>query len=111
MNLVMHLDNFSGRLPPPAILKPRPLWTGKQMQSLLLPPVNLTRFSNGHPDDERDELSPGDTRVLIENGELLCGMLDKKSLGTSAGSLIHVIMNQFGPRGARAFIRGHQRVG
>ena len=45
MNLVMHLDNFSGVLPAPAILKPRPLWTGKQITSLILPDVNLRRFS------------------------------------------------------------------
>ena len=45
MNLVMHLDNFSGVLPAPAILKPRPLWTGKQITSLILPDVNLRRYS------------------------------------------------------------------
>ena len=43
MNLVMHLDSFSGQLPVPAILKPRPLWTGKQITSLCLPKVNLAR--------------------------------------------------------------------
>mmetsp|Transcript_15235 Transcript_15235/g.35010 ORF Transcript_15235/g.35010 Transcript_15235/m.35010 type:complete len:1631 (-) Transcript_15235:547-5439(-) len=111
MNLVLHLDNFEGSLPVPAILKPRPLWTGKQVQSLFLPKVNLTRIANGHPDDENaEELSPSDTRVLIDSGELLSGMLDKKSLGTSGGSLIHVIMNEHGPGAARAFIGTHQRV-
>jgi DNA-directed RNA polymerase II subunit RPB1 len=80
MNLVMHLDSFSGQLPVPAILKPRPLWTGKQITSLCLPKVNLYRLSNGHPDEEEDELSVGDTRVVIEEGELICGMLDKLTL-------------------------------
>ena len=28
-------------LPPPAILKPKPLWTGKQIFSLLIPNLNL----------------------------------------------------------------------
>jgi len=28
MNLLMWID-YNGTLPPPAILKPRPLWTGK----------------------------------------------------------------------------------
>ena len=67
-------------------------------------------IANGHPDDEEDELSAGDTRVIIEGGELLAGMLDKKTLGTSAGGLIHVIYNEHGPRGARAFLGCHQRV-
>jgi len=110
MNLVLHLDTFTGTLPVPAILKPRPLWTGKQAQSLILPDFSMARFSNGHPDDETDELSPGDTRVIIERGELLAGMLDKKALGTGAGGIIHVIANEFGPQGVRAFIGGHQRL-
>jgi len=110
MNLVMHLDSFSGQLPVPAILKPRPLWTGKQITSMCLPKVNLYRLANGHPDEEEDELSVGDTRVVIEEGELICGMLDKKSLGTSGGSLIHVAWNEYGPPSARAFIGVWQRV-
>jgi len=110
MNLVMHLDTFTGKLPVPAILKPEPLWTGKQAQSLILPDFSMARFANGHPDDETDELSPGDTRVVIDRGELLCGMLDKKSLGTGAGGVIHTIANEFGPQGVRAFIGAHQRL-
>ena len=31
------------QLPPPAILKPKPLWTGKQIYSLLIPVLNLVR--------------------------------------------------------------------
>ena len=42
----------------------------------------VAEFANGHPDDEDDELSVGDTRIVIEDGELLAGMLDKKTLGT-----------------------------
>ena len=37
-------------------------------------------------------------------------MLDKKSLGTSGGSLIHVAWNEHGPPAARAFIGAWQRV-
>ena len=110
MNLVLHLDHFTGELPIPCILKPKQLWTGKQIMSLFLPHIHLSKFSNGHPDDEEDELSPGDTRVIIEDGEHLCGMLDKKTLGTSAGGLVHVIFNEYGPTGARAFLGCHQRV-
>ena len=110
MNLVMHLDSFSGELPIPCILKPRQLWTGKQIMSLFLPEIHLFKFSNGHPDDEKEEHSPGDTRVIIDGGEHLAGMLDKKTLGTSAGGIVHVIYNEFGPSGARAFLGCHQRV-
>jgi DNA-directed RNA polymerase II subunit RPB1 len=32
------------RLPTPAVLKPKPLWTGKQIFSMIIPKVNLVRF-------------------------------------------------------------------
>ena len=75
-----------------------------------LPKVHLFKFANGHPDDEDDELSPGDTRVIIDNGELVAGMLDKKTLGPTSGGIIHLAFNEFGPAGARAFIGCHQRI-
>jgi DNA-directed RNA polymerase II subunit RPB1 len=37
------------------------------------------------------DLSPGDTQVRIEKGEVVAGTLCKKTLGTGEGSLIHVI--------------------
>ena len=89
MNLLMWVDNFNGRLPVPCILKPRPLWTGKQIFSLILPEVNLLRYSSTH-DSEKDS-SIRDTEVLIEKGELLTGIVDKRTVGSSSGSLIHVI--------------------
>eukprot|EP00181_Compsopogon_caeruleus_P004164 CAMPEP_0184689352 /NCGR_PEP_ID=MMETSP0312-20130426/30607_1 /TAXON_ID=31354 /ORGANISM="Compsopogon coeruleus, Strain SAG 36.94" /LENGTH=1800 /DNA_ID=CAMNT_0027146691 /DNA_START=617 /DNA_END=6019 /DNA_ORIENTATION=+ len=97
MNLLLHVRNFDGELPKPAILKPRPLWTGKQLFSLILPEVNLVRYSNEHPDDENTDISPGDTRVLITGGRLICGTVDKRTVGSSPGGLIHVVWKEHGP--------------
>jgi DNA-directed RNA polymerase II subunit RPB1 len=73
-------------------LKPRPLWTGKQIFSLIIPKqINLMRQAFWHPDAEVGDMSPGDTQVRIEKGEVVAGTLCKKTLGTSGGSLIHVI--------------------
>ena len=47
-------------------------------------------------------------QVLIQNGELLTGTLCKKTLGASAGSLIHVIWMEEGPEAARAFLSQSQ---
>ncbi len=59
-NLLMHLENWDGSVPVPAILKPEPLWTGKQLFTLLLPKVNVERTSYAHPDDESSDVpSPG----------------------------------------------------
>ncbi len=52
MNLLLWVDNWNGEIPPPTILKPEQLWTGKQIISLLLPKINLEKICNvfGHMD-------------------------------------------------------------
>ena len=101
MNLLMFLPSWDGHIPQAAILKPKPLWTGKQLFSLILPrEVNCVRTHGQHPDDEDSGpfkwISPGDTKVLVENGRLLSGILCKKTLGTSAGSLAHIVFMECG---------------
>ncbi|XLS72006.1 hypothetical protein HN51_028871 [Arachis hypogaea] len=108
MNILMWWEDFDGNVPTPAILKPEPLWTGKQVFNLIIPKqINLTRYSSWHDDNEGgSSITPGDTMVRIEKGELLTGTLCKKTLGASTGSLIHVIWEDAGPDAARKFL-GH----
>ncbi len=108
MNLLMHLPSWDGHIPQPAILKPKPLWTGKQLFSLILPKeVNCIRTHVTHPNEEDDGplkwISPGDTKVLVENGQLLSGILCKRTLGTSAGSLGHIVFMECGHETAGKF--------
>ena len=68
MNLLMWLPSWNGKMPLPAIMKPKPMWTGKQLFSLIIPgAVNLIKAVGGHPDDEDSGpykyISPGDTKV------------------------------------------------
>jgi hypothetical protein len=60
MNILMWVDDWNGKIPMPAVIMPVPnrpgervpLWTGKQIFSLVVPPginLNHTR-SNGHVD-------------------------------------------------------------
>lgn len=97
MNMLMWLPDFDySKLPVPAILKPKELWTGKQVFGVLLPSnINVVMKSNMHDDDDTTDIMP-DTKVIVHNGEILSGVLDKKSLGTSQGSLVHVITNENG---------------
>ncbi|GJP85732.1 hypothetical protein CLOP_g15835 [Closterium sp. NIES-67] len=107
MNILMWWEDFDGKLPMPTILKPRPIWTGKQVFSLFIPrAINLIRFSAWHPDGETGDMSPGDTVVRVEQGEVLCGILCKKSMGSAAGGLVHTIWEEVGPDAARKFL-GH----
>jgi len=68
MTLLMYLPTWDGRMPQPAILRPKPLWTGKQIFSVIIPGrVNCIRTHSTHPDDEDKGnycwISPGDTKV------------------------------------------------
>ncbi|KAK2717573.1 hypothetical protein QYM36_006380 [Artemia franciscana] len=101
MTLLMYLPTWDGKLPQPAILKPKPLWTGKQLFTLIIPgKVNMMKTHSTHPDDEDDGpykwISPGDTKVMVEHGELIMGILCKKTLGASAGSILHIIFLELG---------------
>lgn len=55
-------------------------------------------------------MSPTDTLVRIEQGELLCGLLDKRTVGSSGGSLIHVIWNECGPEVCKDFLNEAQHI-
>lgn len=92
MNILMWWDDFEGDIAWPAVIKPRPLWTGKQVFNLIIPEqINLVRYSAWHQETEVGFMTPGDTQVRIEKGEIISGTLCKKTLGTSTGSLIHII--------------------
>lgn len=113
--LVMHIAPYIQRegllLPPPAILRPKPLWTGKQIFSLLLPyTLEYTGFHSGHPTDEAGYSSAGDSRVIITGGDVVCGILCKRTLGTSGGGLIHLLWQDYGLHVVSGFMNGCQQL-
>lgn len=111
MNTLMWLEGFNlDQIPIPAILKPRQLWTGKQIFSLFIPnEINLKSYSMEH--NSRDLAASRDTVVYINKGRLLQGILDKRTLGSSAsGGIIHVIMRELKSEAARHFIDCTQKV-
>eukprot|EP00731_Ephydatia_muelleri_P030392 Em0021g915a len=115
MNLLMWLPSWDGKVPRPAILKPKQLWTGKQIFSLIIPSnINMIKTHSTHPDDEDDSpykfISPGDTKVIVENGDLLCGILSKDTLGNKGGSLMHLVFLEKGVEAARDFYGSIQTV-
>lgn len=105
MNILLWVPDWDGVIPTPAILKPVPRWTGKQIISLVIPPgVNLIRPS-------KEGLSPKhDDGMLIHCGELMYGLLTKKIVGASSGGVIHIVFNEMGPEVAMKFFNGAQTV-
>lgn len=93
MNILMWLPVWDGQLPIPAIIKPKMLWTGKQILSMLLPKtLSMKRDAAIASKNKKDEpdFAASDCKVLIVNGELLSGIVCKRTIGSSGGSLLHL---------------------
>lgn len=94
MNIMMWVGSLGTEhqvpVPMPAVLKPRPLWTGKQVFSLVLPKGCNHRGASNMKAPPKDELNANDSAVVIQDGQVVTGVIDKRSVGNSAGGLIHV---------------------
>ena len=100
--------NMQIDLPPPTILKPVTLWTGKQIFNVLMRPnkshkifVNLDapcREFRMNPDDKfHRDLNAKDSWLCIRNSEVMCGVMDKSIIGAGKkDSLFHVILRDYG---------------
>ncbi|CAF0756618.1 unnamed protein product [Adineta steineri] len=101
MDLLMQISSWNGYVPQATILKPKPLWTGKQLFSLILPEeISYIGTHVHHPCDEDDGsfkwISPADTKVIIENGRLLLGIVCKRTLSTKMKSLVNLMFMECG---------------
>lgn len=114
MQLIMNINYSTTRspsqLPPPAVLKPVPLWTGKQLFSMFLPPVSLKKNVSGNSTLTATEKLMADETVVIRRGQLLTGKLCKQTLGPSSGGVIHAACKLLEPRTALNFMSDCQRV-
>ncbi|CAB5372246.1 unnamed protein product [Rhizophagus irregularis] len=80
---------------PPAIYKPKPLWTGKQVITTIL--MNLTRGRVPLNLKSKNKISAGywgwsaseEDTVIFMDGEHLTGVLDKSQFGATAFGLVH----------------------
>ncbi|XP_030370344.1 DNA-directed RNA polymerase III subunit RPC1 [Scaptodrosophila lebanonensis] len=89
-------------MPPPAIWKPRRLWTGKQMFSLLLRPnsashIRLNMINKGRNYTSNFDLCSNDSWIHIRNSELMCGTMDKATMGSGTKQCIfYLLLRDFG---------------
>ena len=96
-------------IPPPTIVKPVPLWTGKQMVSMLMPPIFLEKRVRG-ADKETSELDHKERVVIIREGNLLTGALCKATVGISSGNIIHIMALDYGGQVTCNFLSDVQRL-
>lgn len=112
MNIMLWVHGWDGVIPQPAIIKPTPRWTGKQIISMVIP-NDLTLIRPEKKDEKKCPepwSPPADQGLLIQEGQVMFGLLNKKIVGTSAGGVIHTIFNQNGFEEAMAFFNGAQVV-
>ncbi|TGO54691.1 hypothetical protein BCON_0103g00020 [Botryotinia convoluta] len=108
MNILLWVPDWDGVIPQPAILKPRPRWTGKQIVSLIIP--KIVNSYNASKDKEHLHAPLNDDGCLIQEGQLMYGLMAKKNVGASGNGIVHIVFNEQGPDAAMAFFNGCQRV-
>jgi len=97
-----------GPIPEPEIKKPEPKWTGKQIFSLFIPTDLNYAFKAttciACPKCMREDCEY-DAYVVIKNGVLKSGVIDKNAIGAEQSeTLLHRIIKDYGPAEGRRFL-------
>ncbi len=105
---LLSISGYEGELPEPAILKPGPYWTGKQLFSLFLPDdfyfeglskINAGDLKCGDPECFHDSY------IVIKHGRLLEGVLDKKAIAAEEpNNVLHMVALEYGNSEARKLL-------
>jgi len=99
---------YEGSLPEPAVKEPQELWTGKQIFSLFLPEdfsYSLKASICRNCDVCLREECPYDAYVVIKNGKLISGVIDKNSIGAEKSeSILHRLIKDYGTEAGRTFL-------
>ena len=100
MNLLVGVEKFNGVLPEPAINNGKIVrWTGKQVYSIILPPITYYRKAK---DDEKHKFKD----VIIEDGILKQGQIEKDA----STKIVHNIFNDYGYKEAERYLNDLQRI-
>jgi DNA-directed RNA polymerase I subunit RPA1 len=103
-----HFQKLRVTLDEPAVMKPRKMWTGKQVLTMLLKHLLVMcgkehAIVDGGINFDSKSKTPGDiwngkfdgdkeeSTVIFRGTELLMGVLDKNQFGATAYSLVHLI--------------------
>lgn len=95
-------------IPPPCIMKPVRMWSGKQLINILLRPnrdpkwplINLELKAKNFEDTDPSHMCPRDGYVVIRNSEHLAGNLCKNTLGGSKKGLFYATIRDYSPEHA-----------
>jgi DNA-directed RNA polymerase II subunit RPB1 len=96
MNLMMWNKRFDGQLPEPEVVGGAPRWTGQNVLSMLLPPMNTDLKNKFYDDDPIPE-----NMVKIRDGMIQPGgIVDDDVLNKTGVGVVHTTYNDFGAHAA-----------
>src|SRR3990170_2228483 len=114
VNRLIMTAGYEGKLPEPEVKEPKPLWNGKQIFSLFLPKtLNYSLKANICQSCVKceEEECKHDAYVVIKNGELISGIIDRRSIGAEQSeSLLHRIIKDYGTQAGREFLNKITRM-
>jgi DNA-directed RNA polymerase subunit A' len=114
VNKLLLAAKYDGQMPPPKVKQPQPLWTGKQIFSLFLPKdMNYVLKANICQACVKclEEECKYDAYVVVKNGELVSGVIDRRSIGAEQSeSLLHRIIKDYGTQAGREFLNKITRM-
>jgi DNA-directed RNA polymerase II subunit RPB1 len=97
MNLLVSIEKFSGIIPEPDFNDGKLVkWTGKQLYSIILPPITYTQ------DLSKKKLK----NIIIENGILKQGQIEK----SACSNILHYIVNDYGTKEATRYLNDLQKI-
>ncbi|MBT4424589.1 DNA-directed RNA polymerase subunit A' [Candidatus Bathyarchaeota archaeon] len=105
---------YTGKIPEPAITEPEPLWTGKQAFSMFLPKdFSFVTKANIclHCTECKYEACENDAYVLVQNGNLVTGIIDRNSIGAERpDTIFHRVIKDYGTDVGHDFLNGISRL-
>jgi len=105
---------YQGEVPEPTISESEPLWSGKSIFSIFLP-VDFSFVSRAnicmHCAECKYEACEYDAYVMIQNGELKSGVIDKNSIGAERpDTIFHRVIKDYGTDAGHDFLNGVSRL-
>ena len=111
---ILSYVDYQGPLPEPTVTKPENLWSGKDVFSLFMPDqfafVTKANICE-HCAECKEEACENDAYVLVQDGKLKTGVIDKNSIGAERpDTIFHRIIKDYGTDAGHDFLNGISRL-
>mmetsp|Transcript_40063 Transcript_40063/g.64251 ORF Transcript_40063/g.64251 Transcript_40063/m.64251 type:complete len:1504 (+) Transcript_40063:2494-7005(+) len=97
-------NNYKNFSTQPSIIKPLKKWTGKQLLSSFLPHLTFLHRESRKTFHFEDSNNYNDSSMYIQDGKIMMGLFNKKTIGASYNSIIQNIWLEYDHFSCRNFI-------